>query len=120
MAIVILDRKARRKKRVSSNIRGTSEVPRISIYRSSMYIYAQAIDDVARKTVASFSSLLLKKDKDSGKESKTTTSKQIGRKLAEMMQKQKISRAVFDRGPYQYKGRVRSLAEGMREAGITI
>lgn len=111
------NRISRRKKRVSSNIRGTAECPRISIYRSSKYIFAQAIDDVKRVTLASVSS---KQTSKKTEESKTLESKAAGIVLAEKLKKAKVARAVYDRGPYAYNGRVKAVAEGLREGGIQI
>lgn len=93
----------RRKRRVSANIHGTKERPRISIYRSNKYIYAQAINDVAAKTLASFSSLGLKKTE---KKTKTDVAREVGMKLAELLTGLKIKQVVFDRNRYAYNGRV--------------
>ena len=113
-----LERSIRRKKRVSSNFFGTKERPRISIYRSNNYIYAQAINDDDRKTVGAFSSLLTKKSKDGVK--KSDEAKNVGLELAKLLIKNNIKAGVFDRGPYAYLGRVKALAEGLREGGIQI
>jgi large subunit ribosomal protein L18 len=110
------DRKLRRKRRVSSNIKGTNLRPRISIFRSNNYIYAQAINDEKRITIASASSLTLK-DK---KMKKTEKAKEVGKKLGEILLSKKIKQAVFDRGWYSYLGQVKALAEGLREAGIKV
>jgi large subunit ribosomal protein L18 len=120
MKHVNIDRKLRRKKRVSGNIFGTSTKPRINVYRSSQFIYAQAIDDQSRKTLASFSSLLYKKEKDYKKMKKVDEAKQIGIRLAKLMIEKKITQGVFDRSVYTYLGRVKSLCEGLREGGIKI
>lgn len=112
-----LKRKLRRKKRVSSGISGTAERPRISVYRSNKSIYAQAIDDDKAVTLASYSSHHLK-SKD--KKNKTEKSQEIGSSLAKILKDKKIKKAVFDRGPYAYLGRVKALAEGLREGGIKI
>jgi len=120
MTNINLDRKLRRKRRVSSNIRGTSNRPRISIFRSSRYIYAQAIDDGTRKTISSFSNSDLKKDTDFKKGKKRDDSKKIGIGLAKKLIENKIKAGVFDRGSYAYNGRVKALAEGLREGGLKI
>ncbi|MDA1316436.1 MAG: 50S ribosomal protein L18 [bacterium] len=112
----LLAQRARRKKRVSSNMHGTAERPRVSVYRSNKYIYAQAIDDDAAKTLVSADSRTLK-------ESKTTKSEVaalVGKSLAEKLTIQKVTIAIFDRGSYLYKGRVKALAEGIRAGGITV
>lgn len=120
MTNINLDRKLRRKRRVSSNIHGTSNRPRISIFRSSRYIYAQAIDDVTRKTILSFSNSDLKKEADYKEGKKRDDSKKIGIGLAKKLIENKIKAGVFDRGSYAYNGRVKALAEGLREGGLKI
>ncbi|MFA5769868.1 MAG: 50S ribosomal protein L18 [Patescibacteria group bacterium] len=120
MTNINLDRKSRRKQRVSSNIHGTNDRPRISIFRSSRYIYAQAIDDVTRKTILSFSISDLKKDVGFKKGKKGEDSKKIGIGLAKKLIENKIKAGVFDRGSYTYNGRVKALAEGLREGGLKI
>lgn len=120
MTNINLDRKSRRKRRVSSNIHGTGDRPRISVFRSSRYIYAQAIDDVARKTILSFSNSDLKKNADFKKGKKGDDSKKIGIGLAKKLMEKKILAGVFDRGSYAYNGRVKAIAEGLREGGLKI
>ena len=117
---VNIDRKLRRKRRVSGNIFGTVTKPRINVYRSNQYIYAQVIDDQSRKTLVAFSSLLNKKEKDYKKIKKADEAKLIGVKLAKLMIEKKITQGVFDRSVYTYLGRVKSLCEGLREGGIKI
>lgn len=99
--------------RVSANINGTSERPRIVVFRSNRYIYAQAVDDVNKVTLAHSSG-----QKIEGK--KLDQAKAAGLKLAEELKAKKISQAIFDRSSYSYKGRVKSLCEGVREGGIKI
>ncbi|EKE14452.1 MAG: 50S ribosomal protein L18 [uncultured bacterium] len=120
MTNINLDRKLRRKRRVSSNIHGTSDRPRVSIFRSSKYIYAQAIDDKTRKTILTFSNSDLKKDASFKKGKKIDDSKKIGFELAKKLIEKKISSGVFDRGSYAYNGRVKAIAEGLREGGLKI
>ena len=120
MTNINLDRKLRRKRRVSSNIHGTSVRPRISVFRSSKYIYAQAIDDKTRKTILTFSNSDLKKDAGFKKGKKRDDSKKIGIELAKKLIEKKISSGVFDRGSYAYNGRVKAIAEGLREGGLKI
>lgn len=115
MANKNLQRKIRRKRRVSSNITGTSERPRLSVYRSNRFIYAQAIDDSNRKTLVSFGS-----NKMDGKKSKTEEAMEVGKKMAELLKKTKIDTVVYDRSSYAYKGRVKAIAEGLREGGIKV
>ena len=104
--------------RISGNIHGTADKPRIVVSRSSRYIYAQAIDDVKKTTLASFSSQNMKKaDK---KMTKTVEAHQIGVELAKILKEKKIEKAVYDRSYYIYLGRVKALCEGLREGGIKI
>jgi len=112
------NRIAKRKKRVSLNIVGTDKRPRISVFRSNRYIYAQAIDDIKRVTVASASGL--SDTKESKKINKVNQAKEVGRKLAANLKKIKITQAIFDRSIYSYLGRVKAVAEGLREENIKI
>ena len=120
MTNININRKLRRKRRVSSNIHGTNDRPRISIFRSSRYIYAQAIDDKSRKTIFSFSNSDLKKSADFKKGKKIEDSRKIGIGLAKKLIGKKILTGVFDRGSYSYNGRVKEIAEGLREGGLKI
>lgn len=114
----IVDRITRRKRRVSSNFNGTKERPRVAIHRSNKYIYAQAIDDVNKVTLVSFSSLQLKKNKD--KQNKTSKAKQVGIELGSLLKEKKVKTCIFDRSRFLYHGRVQAVAEGLREAGIQV
>ena len=110
----------RRKKRIRAKISGTADRPRIAVYRSNKSIYAQAIDDVKRETITSFSTLELQKGEKAEKAAKVATAQKVGEKLADKLKETKITQAVFDRGYYLYKGRVRALCEGLRGNGIQI
>lgn len=101
------------------SIRGTAEKPRIAVNRSNKYIYAQAIDDVSRKTLAHASSLISKKNTEE-KEKKTVSSHKVGENLGKILLTKKITKAVYDRGQYAYNGRVKALAEGLRASGLHI
>lgn len=114
------NRVERRKKRVSSNIFGSKERPRVSVFVSNVYIYAQIINDTERKTLVSYSSLQLAKTEKYKKQKKVEEAKKVGLDLAVKAKKSGIKQAVFDRGRYSYKGRVKALAEGLREGGIKI
>src|SRR3989338_8190464 len=118
MTNINFDRQLRRKRRVSSNIKGTKMRPRISVFRSNRYVYAQAIDDETRKTLFFFSNFDLKKEADYKKGKKRDDSKRIGVGLAKKLIKNKIKAGVFDRCRYAYNGRVKALAEGLREGGL--
>jgi len=111
-----LERKARRKKRVSVKITGTKTRPRVSVYRSNKYVFVQVVDDGAQKTITSAT------DRGGEKIKGTKTEKAIvvGQKLAESLKKLGIKSVVFDRGSYRYLGRLSALAQAMRDAGITI
>lgn len=119
MKSISLSRSHRRKTRVSSDMIGTAERPRISVYRSSKHIYAQAIDDMSGTTLASYSSSQVVVS-GADKNSKTKKASQVGKELAKLLQEKKISKGIFDRGASSYLGRVKALCDGLREAGITI
>ncbi len=114
MSKVNLNKKLKKKRRVSANIKGTTDKPRISVFRSNKYIYAQAIDDTKKFTLAAYSSLKMAKEK------KTNQAKKVGIELAKILLEKGIQKGVFDRGIYPYKGRVKKLAEGLREGGLKI
>lgn len=120
MTKTTIDRTIRRKRRIRAGIVGTKEKPRLSVFRSNKYIYAQVFDDVRRITIASYSSLDMKKAKKYEKSKKTDHAKEIGKGLAAILKKKGIEQAVFDRNVYAYKGRVKALAEGLREGGLRI
>ena len=105
----------KRHKRVRSKVFGTTQRPRLNVFRSEKNIYAQIIDDVAGKTLVSASSL----EKDFSCEgTKTDAAKQVGVTVAERAKAKGIDTVVFDRGGYVYHGRVKALAEGAREGGL--
>lgn len=110
-------RLARRKKRVSANIRGTATLPRVAIHRSNKFIYAQVIDDTERKTLASANTVALEA---STKQKKTESAKACGIILAKTLKDNHIEKVVIDRGRFRYFGRVLALVEGLREGGITV
>ena len=100
--------------RVRNKINGTSECPRLNVFRSNKGIYAQVIDDVTKTTLASSSNLELKIANGGNIEA----AKAVGKDVAEKCKKLKIKKVVFDRGGYQYHGRVEALADAAREAGL--
>lgn len=104
----------KRQKKVRGKIKGVSDSPRLSVFRSNRYIFAQAIDDSKGETIASMSERDLK-DKP---KVKAERAKEVGMLLAQKLKKLKIEKIVFDRGAFRYHGRVKSLAEGLREGGI--
>lgn len=101
-------------------MKNANKLPRISVFASNRYTYAQAIDDEARKTLASYSSLKLARSKKLEKRKKVEAAKMVGLELVKIMKKEGITKAVFDRGRYVYKGRVKAVAEGLREGGLKI
>ena len=104
-------------RRIRKKVSGTSNKPRVAVYRSNKAIYAQAIDDLSGTTIASASSTA----KDiAGKGNKIEQSKAVGMALASMMKSANIEHAKFDRGGYLYHGRIKALAEGLREGGLQI
>jgi len=113
-------RKSRRRLRIHrgirKKIRGTSERPRLSVFRSNRDIYAQLIDDTSGHTVVSCSSR--EKDLAGNTGKKTEKAKQVGKALAERAVQAGISGVVFDRSGYLYHGRVKALADGAREGGL--
>jgi large subunit ribosomal protein L18 len=105
----------RRHRRVRAKISGTPECPRLNVFRSLTHIYAQVIDDVNGVTLASASSL--EKDFDASG-AKKEQAKLVGGAVAKRAIEAGIKQVVFDRGGYQYHGRVKELAEGAREGGL--
>jgi large subunit ribosomal protein L18 len=106
-----------RKKRIRKKVRGSSSRPRLSVFRSTGHIYAQVIDDDARKTLLASSSLS-KDIKDDEKGSKTEVARRVGVLIAEACKEKNITKVVFDRNGFVYHGRIKALAEGAREAGL--
>jgi len=104
----------RRQKKVRGKIRGQENSPRLSVFRSNRYIFAQAIDDTKGKTIASMSERDLKEKS----KVKSDKAKEVGILLAAKLKKLKIEKIIFDRGAFKYHGRVKSLAEGLREGGM--
>jgi large subunit ribosomal protein L18 len=108
-------RRLKRRRRVRAKIRGSAERPRISVFRSNRGIFAQLIDDDAGRTLAAVS--WIEPELKSLKPMEQAT--RAGGLLAERAQAAGVESAVFDRGGYRYHGRVKALAEGAREGGLT-
>jgi large subunit ribosomal protein L18 len=109
-------RKIQRKhihKRIRSKISGSSDKPRISVFRSNKHMYVQVIDDEKQITLLSISDHNIKDIKK-----KTDIASMLGTMLSEKMKAKNITKAVFDRGGYQYHGRVQALADSLRKNGI--
>ncbi len=108
----------RRHARVRKHVSGTPETPRLNVYRSSKNIYVQIIDDVNGVTLTSASTLEQKVKEEIAGKTKTEAAKVVGRIAGERAKEKGIETVVFDRGGYLYTGRVQSLADGAREAGL--
>ncbi len=106
--------RVKRHARVRTKVSGTKEVPRLSVFRSNAQIFAQIIDDVEGKTLVSSSSLELKIKNGGNAEG----AKLVGKDIAEKALKKGVKTVTFDRGGYEYHGRVQALAEAAREAGL--
>jgi large subunit ribosomal protein L18 len=106
----------KRHERLRLRLSGTSERPRLSVFRSAKFIYAQVIDDTTGRTLAAASS----REPELGADTKVDAAKAVGRAIAERAKAAGVSAVVLDRGGYQYHGRVRSLAEGAREGGLDL
>ncbi|KKU85306.1 MAG: 50S ribosomal protein L18 [Parcubacteria group bacterium GW2011_GWA2_47_8b] len=105
-----------RQKRNRARIIGTAEKPRLSVFRSNKYTYAQLIDDAKGHTMAAASSREVAKNS----QKKTVTAKAIGELLAQKAKKLGVKVAIFNRAQYKYHGRVKAVAEGAREAGLKL
>ncbi len=105
------ERRTRRHLRVRKKVTGTAERPRLVVFRSLKHIYAQLVDDVAKRTLMTVT--------DNGVEGKKSVkSVEVGKKIAVQAKAAGISKVVFDRAGYQYTGRVKAVADGAREAGL--
>ena len=111
--------RVKRKKRVRKKISGTPESPRLTVFRSLKHIYAQVIDDTMAKTLVESSSLSKEiQSKVNEKGSNKEGASLVGKSVAERALKKGIKKVVFDRNGFLYHGRVKSLAEAAREAGL--
>jgi len=108
-----VEKRARLHKKIRSQVEGTHERPRLSVFRSNKYMYAQLIDDGKQVTLAQASDIALKE-----KATKVERAQKVGKLLAEAAKKVSITKVVFDRGGFAYRGRVRALAEAAREGGL--
>lgn len=108
----------RRHSRVRRRVTGTSERPRLAVFRSNQHIYAQAIDDVKQHTIVSASTLDSELKADLGSGANCEASVAVGKLVAQRLLEQGIQQVVFDRGGNLYHGRVRALADAAREAGL--
>ena len=107
-----ITKRARRHKRIRARVSGTAERPRLAVFKSNKFIYAQLIDDVAGKTIASAS------DIKNAKGVKTERAIAIGAQIATLAKQNNITSVVFDRGGFRFTGRVKALAESARAGGL--
>jgi large subunit ribosomal protein L18 len=103
-----------RHQRIRQTVIGTSDRPRLNVFRSARHTYAQVIDDSAGHTLAAAGTLELAADVHA----KTDAAREVGKLVAERAKANGVKQVVFDRGGYQYHGRVKALAEGAREEGL--
>ena len=106
------EKRIRLKKKIRAKIRGTAVRPRLSVFRSNKFIYAQIINDVAGKTLAAASDVKVARG------TKIERAKNVGRLLAEIAQKNKIRKVVFDRNGFKYTGRIKLVADEARAGGL--
>ncbi len=112
-----IQRKLKRQTRIRAKVKGTQDRPRLSVFRSSKYMYAQIIDDEKMETLVGVSEKNLK-EKATGIK-KIERAKKLGLLLAELALGKKITKVVFDKGDYLYHGRVEAVASGAREGGLS-
>lgn len=105
-------RRLRRKHGIRKRIFGTHERPRLTVFRSNQHVYAQIVNDIEGRTLAAVSSQSLEKGSD------VAAAETVGKQLAEKAQAAGVQSVAFDRNGYRYHGRVKALADAMREAGL--
>lgn len=108
----------RRKKRFQKKIRGTTERPRLCVYRSNKHIYAQIVDDQETRTLASVSTLSKELASLADKRATKEAAQKVGELIAKKAQERNIQKVVFDRNGFLYHGRVQAVADAAREAGL--
>ncbi len=113
-----MNKRLARKKRIRKKIFGVKNKPRISVFRSNKHIYAQAIDDESGTTLVS--SCDIKLPKIGKKTTKLTKAYEVGLELSKKLKELKIEKAVFDRSGYKFHGRVKKIAQGLRDGGIKV
>lgn len=114
----VREARERRHRRVRSKVEGSVERPRLNVFRSLKHIYAQVIDDTAGHTLASASTIDGELSAQCAGMNKTDCARLVGKAIADRAKAAGVSTVVFDRGGYQYHGRVKALAEAAREAGL--
>ncbi|HKL16862.1 MAG TPA: 50S ribosomal protein L18 [Patescibacteria group bacterium] len=114
-----LSKRKKRHRRIRGKVSGTKERPRLSVFKSNKFTYAQLVNDKKDETLVSADSRELKKDKKTkNKLNKTEAAKKTGELLAEKAKKKKIKKVVFDRSGYRFHGRIKALAQGARDKGL--
>ena len=113
-----LEGRTRRKFRVRKKISGTTERPRLTVFRSNKQIYAQVVDDTKGSTLASATSLKIERTGDAAEANKSKLAEQVGEAIAQVCLEKGIKEVVFDRNGYIYHGRVKALADGARKGGL--
>jgi large subunit ribosomal protein L18 len=108
----------KRHRRVRKKVRGTAERPRLSVFRSSRHVYAQVIDDVSGRTIASASTV--EADAKGGATATVDAAKAVGKRVGKRAKAAGIGAVVFDRGGFRYHGRVAAVADGARESGLEL
>ena len=103
------------RKRIRAKIQGTSEAPRLAVFKSGKHIYAQLIDDEKGVTIVAARD---EEVKDKKKSAKAESARLVGAEIAKKEAAEGIKKVVFDRGGFQYHGRIRAVAEGAREGGL--
>lgn len=106
------EKRLRLKKKIRMRIAGSATRPRLAIFRSNKFIYAQAVDDGAEKTVVAASDISMEKG------TKVARAEHVGKAMADLLKAKGINKVVFDRGGFKYAGRVKILADAARKAGL--
>lgn len=112
--MTITEKRIRRHIKIRKTVSGTPARPRLSVFKSNRYLYAQLIDDVAGNTLATVDS------RDMKKGTALEKAKEVGVALAKKAVEKKIKEAVYDRGGFRYTGKIKAIAEGAREGGLTM
>ncbi len=111
----------KRKRRVRAKLHGTTLRPRLTVHKSNKYIYLQAINDEKGVTVASANDVKIRKAVTKGKElTKSVAAVEATKAMLESLKKAKVKAVVFDRGQYKYHGRVKAVAQALRDGGIEV
>jgi large subunit ribosomal protein L18 len=118
MGLTKQEHRLRRHHRVRKKVLGTAERPRLAVFRSSKHIYAQVIDDLAGRTIASASTL--EAERRGSATGTVEAAKQVGQAVGERVKAAGITTVVFDRGGFKYHGRVAAVADGARAAGLEL